>query len=297
MFEKHKIIKTIFYPHIAIVVGLTIIAILGLIYSFVCVNPIPFLQYASYMLSAYCLTVICFRVPNIIKQIKVFSNSNKHILRYKSDIDYRNKLTLYINISTNFYCVLFYFVMGIINMSFWFYSLAVYYLLLSVMRVFLLKDIRKNYEADLKQQWYRYRFCGIVLVIVNIALAIITIFVIRYNKGFSYHFIETIAIALFTFITTTIATVNSIRYRKYLQPIISAIKFVSLSSALVSMFSLETAMLTVFGTSNDYLFRRIMITLTGSIFGLIILIIGIFMIIKSSKEIQKHIDWCVFFVY
>ena len=75
-----------------------------------------------------------------------------------------------------------------------------------------------------------------------------------------------------------------------MHPIISAIKFVSLSSALVSMFSLETAMLTVFGTSEDYLLRRIMITLTGSIFGLIILVIGIFMIIKSSKEIKKHID-------
>ena len=100
-------------------------------------------------------------------------------------------------------------------------------------------------------------------------------------------FIETIAIALFTFINTTIAIINSIRYRKFNQPIISAIKFVGLSSALVSLFSLETAMLTVFGNQTDYLFNKIMTTLTGTIFGLIILTIGIFMIIKSTKEIKN----------
>jgi hypothetical protein len=227
-------------------------------------------------------------MPIIINKIKAFSKNNKLILRYKTDMNYRNKISLYTNISINILCMLFYLVMGVVNQSLWFCSLAIYYVLLSIIRFFLLKDIHKEYESDIKQQWYRYGFCGVILVIINIALAIITFFVIHYNQGFLYHFIETIAIALFTFISTTLAIINSIRYRKFHQPIISAIKFVGLSSALVSMFSLETAMLAVFGSASDVLLRRIITTLTGTAFALIILAIGIFMIIKSIKEIKKY---------
>jgi len=288
LFERNKFLKMICYPHIAIVVVFTAIAILGLIYSFAFNNPISFLQYCSYVISAYALMIICFRLSVVVKKIKTFSENNKLLIKYKTDINYRNKISLYTNTSTNTLCMLFHLMMGVINQSLWFYSLAVYYILLSIMRFFLLKDIHKDYQSNIKQQWYRYRFCGIILVIINIALAIITFFVIRYNQGFLYHFIETIAIALFTFISTTLAIINSIRYRKFNQPIISAIKFVSLSSALVSMFSLETAMLTVFGTAEDYLLKKIMTTLTGSIFAVIILIMGIFMIIKSSIEIKKY---------
>lgn len=288
LFKRNKILKIICYPQAAIVVVLTTISILGLIYSFAFNNPIPFLQYTSYIISAYTLTIICFRLPYVIKKIITFFENNKLILRYKTDVEYRNKISLYTSTSTNTLSMLFYLTMGIINHSLWFYTLTIYYVLLSIIRFFLLKDIHSNYESNIKQQWRRYRYCGVVLININIALAIITFFVIRYNQGFSYRFIETIAIALFTFINTTIAIINSIRYRKFNQPIISAIKFVRLSSAIVSMFSLETAMLTVFGDTNNDLFRRIMITLTGTIFGLIILTIGIFMIIKSSKEIKKY---------
>ena len=288
MLGRKEILKKICYPHIAIVIILVIVSILGLIYSFAFDNTIPLLQYLSYVISAYTLTVICFRIPSIVNKIKEISNS-KLVLRYKTDISFRNKILLYTNTSTNAVCMLFYLILGIVNKSFWFYSLATYYALLSLTRFFLLNDIKKEYNSNIKKQWVRYRFCGIILVVVNITLAIITFFVIHHNRGFSYHFIATIAIAFFTFVTTTSAIVNSIRYRKFHQPIISAIKFVSLSSALVSMFTLETAMLTVFGSPSDYSFRIIMTTLTGAIFGLIILTIGIFMIIKSTIEIKNNI--------
>ena len=288
MFKRNKILKIICYPHIAIVVILTTISIFGLIYSFAFYNAISFLQYLSYLISAYTLTIICFRIPSIVKKIKTFSKNNKLISRYKTDINFQNKVSLYMNTSTNIICMLFYLIIGVLNKSLWFYSLTIYYVLLSIMRFLLLKDIHKEYESNIKQQWYRYRFCGIILVIINIILAVITFFVIRYNQGFVYRFIETIAIALFTFLTTILAIINGIRYREFHQPIISAIKFVGLSSALVSMFSLETAMLTVFGSQTDFLLRRIMTTLTGTIFGLIILSIGIFMIIKSTIEIKKN---------
>lgn len=91
----------------------------------------------------------------------------------------------------------------------------------------------------------------------------------------------------FTFTITILAIVNSIRYRKYNQPIFSASKFISLASALVSMLSLETAMLNAFGTQNDEGFRRIITAITGSVVCVVILTIGIFMVVYGNKKLKN----------
>ena len=74
-----KLLKRIIYPHIAVVVFLTTTSIFGLIYSFANKNAIPFLQYLSYVISAYTLTIICFRMPKIIKFFKTFKQENKYM--------------------------------------------------------------------------------------------------------------------------------------------------------------------------------------------------------------------------
>ena len=68
----HKVLKELCYPHIIIVVIFTAISIFGLIYSFSFDAAIPFLQYLTYIISAYTLTIICFRIPNIIKTTKIY---------------------------------------------------------------------------------------------------------------------------------------------------------------------------------------------------------------------------------
>lgn len=287
MRKGKKILKFICYPHIAIVVCVATFAVFGLVYSLTFENAIPVLQYLSYILAGYALFLICCRIPNGVRKIKGLVGNNRLLSRYFGDLGYRVKISLFASATTNAVRTLFYMVMGIVNQSLWFYSLSVYYALLSVMRFFLLKDIRKEYQANVEKQWRRYLFCGVILVVVNLALGGIAFLVIQRNQGFSYHFVETIAIALFTFINTISAIVNSIKYRKYHQPIISAVKFVSLSSALVSMFALETAMLGAFGQETNPSFRLIMTSATGGAFGLVILAIAVFMIVKSSVELRK----------
>ena len=64
---------------------------------------------------------------------------------------------------------------------------------------------------------------------------------------------------------------------------------ISLTAALVSMLSLETAMLTQFGAADDPMFRRIMTASTGVGISIIVLGMAIFMIVKSTKQ-MKHIE-------
>lgn len=70
----------------------------------------------------------------------------------------------------------------------------------------------------------------------------------------------------------------------------SAAKVINMSTALVSIFSLETAMLAEFGKENDEQFRLIMTSLTGAGVSLIVIGMAVFMIIKSSILLKRSTE-------
>lgn len=67
----------------------------------------------------------------------------------------------------------------------------------------------------------------------------------------------------------------------------SAAKVISLTAALVSMLSLETAMLAQFGR-DDVRLRQIMISATGTGVCAIVLGMAVFMIAKSTKALKNQ---------
>ena len=82
---------------------------------------------------------------------------------------------------------------------------------------------------------------------MSLALSLITFFMVYLGRTFVHHMITTIAMAAYTFTSLTFAIINLVRYRKYDSPVFSAAKAISLAAALVSMLTLESTMLTVFG--------------------------------------------------
>ena len=67
---------------------------------------------------------------------------------------------------------------------------------------------------------------------------------------------------------------------------LSAAKAVSLTTASVSMLSLETAMLSAFGTENDILFRQLITGISGAAVCLFVLGMAVFMIHSAAKELK-----------
>ena len=66
----------------------------------------------------------------------------------------------------------------------------------------------------------------------------------------------------------------------------SAAKAINLTAALVSMLSLETAMLAQFG-GDDVMFRQIMTSATGAGVCVIVLGMAVYMIVKSTKALKS----------
>ena len=134
----------------------------------------------------------------------------------------------------------------------------------------------------------KYRACGIVFLVMNLALALMIFFMVYWNRTFDHHEITTIALAAYTFTSLTLAIVNTVKYRKYNSPVYSASKAISLASACVSMLTLEATMLTTFGDGTMSLTeRRIMLGISGGAISAFIIAMAIYMIITGSKELKQ----------
>lgn len=282
-----KFLKILLFPHPAFIILLIPIATALLIYSFVYFEEPGVISYISYFLSAYALTVLCVRIPKLILFFKSFKNENRYAKRYFSDAHLRVNISLYGTLVFNAAYSIFQLGLGFYHHTVWYYSLSVYYMLLGIMRFFLLKHTRTHKAGENKKlELLIYRFCGMILLLMNGALSAIVFYIAVQGRTFTHHQITTIAMAVYTFTMLSVAIVNVIRYRKYESPVFSATKVISLAAALVSMLTLESAMLNAFGKEGQEVFRRIMTGATGAGVAISILVIAIFMIVKSTKQIK-----------
>ena len=174
--------------------------------------------------------------------------------------------------------------------SAWFVSLAVYYVLLSAMRALLVRYVHRNpVGKDIPAELRRYRLCGVILLFMNQALVGIVFYMVYQNRGFFYPGLLIYAMAAYTFYITILAIVNVIRYRRRGAPILSAMKVISLTAALVSMLSLESAMLAQFG-ADEPAFRRVMTSASGGAVCMLVLAMALYMIIRSGRQLRQLRD-------
>ena len=238
-------------------------------------------------LSFYGLVLVCLRIPDIIRFVQKVRRENKYYLLYKNDVQLRINLSLYTASFFNGAYALFHLCLGLWHHSAWFYAMAGYYLLLGLMRLALVRHTRRHAAGeDPRTEWKKYRFCGWLLLAMNLALAVFTLYFVFRIRVFLHHEITTIAMAAYTFSALTMAIVNVVRYRKYESPAYSAAKSISLVSAIVSMLVLENALLTAFGKADGEAFRQIMLGASGAAVILTVQGIALYMIVNASKKLR-----------
>lgn len=285
--NSKKIGKALLFPHLAIIILFLPISIAFLVFSLIKLQPTSVVSIISYLLAFYILLVICFRIPRMIDFFKKVKDENKYIQKLLSDVHLRMNISLYGSLIWNGVFAIFQLCLGFYHSSLWFYSMAAYYIMLAVMRFFLLKHTRvykANEESLIETK--KYLLCGWLLLFMNIALSVIIFFIVYLNKTFYHHMITTIAMATYTFFTLTFAIINIIKYRKYKSPIYLAAKTITLIAACVSMLTLETTMLTTFGGNESPLFNQIILACTGLAVSIFAITMAIIMIVKGTKELK-----------
>lgn len=246
------------------------------------------LTIACCALTFYGLVLVCIRVPAILRWVQRFRQENKYYLLYKNDVQLRINISLYGAFGFNAVYAVFQLCLGLWHRSAWFYAMAGYYFLLAVMRLTLVRHTRHHAAGeDAPLEWRKYRFCGWLLMVMNLALAVFTLYFVFRIRTFLHHEITTIAMATYSFTALTVAIINCVRYRKYGSPAYSAAKAITLASATVSMLTLENAMLTTFGQDSSEMFRQIILGASGMAVILVVQGIALYMIINAGKKLKS----------
>lgn len=266
---------------------------------FVLINNIQNVAISSiaYILSAYALIITItgiIRIVQLLRKPKELHPLLKKVVsipvigRLLKENTFRTQIALYPGFLINVVYVIWKLSFGIYYKSAWFISLAFYYFVLAWMRLSLIRPFsEKGGEIRKKSELKRYRFCGASLLVINIALTGIVVLAVKKDNGFIYPGYMIYVMAMYAFYSVIMAIINLVKYRKYGSPVLSAAKVISLTTAMVSMFSLESAMLAQFADARQTTFKKIMTECTGGVICAIVIGMAVYMIFRSTKEIRK----------
>lgn len=286
-----SILKKKLYPHGALIIFLIILSTVSLIYSLAFKDANQIVAYVTYFVSAYTLTVAVIRTPPIIKKIKVMLYANRYSNMYLTDKELRVRISLYGGFAVNNIYAVYNFCSGLFFGSVWLVAIGVYYIILSVMRLGLVRKDRHRAEYNRKAEErldgiISYIKCGKLMFLLNVAVTGFVVQMIWQNKSYSYPGFLIYASAAYAFFCLTTAIINMAKYRSLEKPVLSAAKMLSFSCALISLLSMQTAMLTQFGERKAF-FARLMNGLTGGTVCFLIFGMAVYMVRRGKKEIKK----------
>ena len=245
--------------------------------------------YILYGMSAYCLTIWVLPLPRLLKRAK--AGVMRRVTRtafgqkYVEDLAFRGSVSICQGMAVNFLYVVFRIYVGIRCASIWFITMAVYYLLLGVMRLSLILSYRKR---SVSSELRSYRRTAWLLFLLNIPMGGMIALMVLTDSGYSYPGYVIYLSALYTFYTTILSVVNLGKFRRLGSPILSAAKVLNLVAALMSLLGLQTAMISQFSTAGDG-FRRMMNAVTGGGVWLCVILIAAYMLLHSQKMKEMRI--------
>ncbi len=285
--------KKILFPPIWVIVVFTIISAVAVPYVLIkgiTTHPISFVVY---IVSFYAVSVLsiffALVIPKKNRQIKQKIYEHPLGNRYMTDATFRTRISLYLALFVNLLYALVNGLSYFLYQSMWFLVFAGYYVILAVMRFLLVRYARiKGIGIDRIGELRSAVTCSWILLTVNFVLSGAVLMILYQNKGFEYHGILIYVMALYTFYITTHAIVNLVKYRKYKSPVMTTAKIISLSAALVSMLTLETAMFSQFGQDMAPESQYLMIALTGAGVSITVITMSIYMILRCTKEIKNQ---------
>ncbi len=290
MLDIKKVLHALLYPPTWLLLLLVPLATVLLILSMTLLGSESIPSYGAYVLAAYALTAVCFRIPRLVSLIKRLKTEHKLLRALSTDAHLRIRLSLNGSFVFNTAYALLQSGLGLYYRSLWYLVTAAYYFLLALMRMLLLRyTLSHKPGEDMAGELKRARLCGVALLIFSLALAGSVTYTVLFEDAESNGMIPTIAMAAYTFTTLTVAIVNVVRYRKYQSPVFSAAKRISLATAVVSMLTLESSMLAAFDNGEmDADSRLFLLAATGFAVMVFVLYLAVSMTASPGKHCQTR---------
>ena len=182
----------------------------------------------------------------------------------------------------NLLYALFHFALALLHGSLWYWTMAVYYLVLGLMKMSVVLMSR---EGSPKRR--RLVMCGnaAALLFLGSVFAGITFMSMTDFRIPDHGTIVVIAFACFTFTLLSLAIRNILIARKRNNAVVYASRNIACAGAIGSVLSLERSMQAAFGAAGDQ-FSRVLFAVSGMVAFMLILILSYSMFRHRNDEMD-----------
>ena len=267
-----KLIYKIFHPNIFIKILSYILSIYLLIYVFTMHIEESLLAYIAYPLSTYALILFIIWFIKACNFSSEFIHNTSLYKLYKKNERNILKYSLTITSIINLLYGLFKLITGIYYSSWWFITIAIYYLILCLMKLLVLKNSKSI-----------IRNIGIILLLMNFVLIGIVVLSLGHDYHITYKDYLIYVVALYDFYLIITSIINVFKYRNDKREVMIASKYISLIVSMITMLELEIAMIYEFGDDGE--FKTIMISITGLVIFIINIILSVKMICNNRSKV------------
>ncbi|MCI8366046.1 MAG: hypothetical protein HFJ66_00365 [Eggerthellaceae bacterium] len=284
-------------PH-GLIVALAPIIIAGLmVWVFFFGNKDHPLAYAAYTLSFYLLVIVCIwaTTERPARRLRQAAQSHKTLGPLVDDADCRRRASLQAGVVIDLLWGTANFALALTGSTAWFITFGCYYFLFAALRALLLRRLRaqrdsapRERNAVALQDCRAARFCGIIILASTIILTGIAILVASGDSVIRYNEISAIALATLTFCLLTSAIIGLAKARRSNSMLVIAHTRANLAIALVSLFTLEIALLSTFSTSQDAELASSMPIATGAAIAIALCALGTATIIQANKALRQQ---------
>ena len=179
------------------------------------------------------------------------------------------------------------FILSLTLPSLWFFINALFMIILSFARFFSIKDYSKTKLIQDKEEiqkigYENYLNNGILLVVLGIMYFFVNVYIYYKGTNTTMHEYLTYLVALVAFWSIGSAIYGMIKYKRNHTPILKAVKLTNFANALTSIMLTQIVLLDTYANTKVYN-SNLMNGLTGMGIGIVIIILGLYMIIGINK--------------
>ena len=213
----------------------------------------------------------------------------KKFIRHLEELTKEERVIFFLIFTTigNIFIAVVKFILSLTLPSLWFFINALFMIILSFARFFSIRDYSKirlmqDKEEIQKIGYKNYLNNGILLIVLGIMYFFVNVYIYYKGTNTTMHEYLTYLVALVAFWSIGSAIYGIVKYKREHTPILKAVKLTNFANALTSIMLTQIVLLDTYANTNVYN-SNLMNGLTGMSIGIVIIILGLYMIVGINK--------------
>lgn len=202
---------------------------------------------------------------------------------WREDYHFRTVSTAMISALISFGFTIFNGVLGILYQSVWNISICIYYVLLAIVRRIIVCSQRKTGDKNQEKEKIKntYVVTHMILILIDMALVVPIALMVRGARTYTFGMIPAIAMAAYTTYRMTMSIIHYVKSKRKENHFIRVIRTINLQDTLVSVLTLQNALIIANGDEMASMVRLTMWTSAGIWCVILIFTVKSFMMIRK----------------